>query len=108
MTTATAPTRTLGILEALDYQEHAIVSRAILKKPAGNVTLFAFDAGEGLSEHTCPNESLLHVLEGTAVVTVGGADETVGAGRGIVLPAGVPHAVRATQRFKMLLTIIRA
>lgn len=98
----------VGVAEALDYQPHAIVSRVLLKKPVGNVTLFAFDAAEELSEHTCPYEALLHVLEGAASVTIGGELRTVSSGQAIVLPADVPHAVKAPERFKMLLTIIRA
>jgi quercetin dioxygenase-like cupin family protein len=98
----------LTIAEALDYQPHAVVSRVLLKRPTGNVTLFAFDSGEELSEHTCPYEALLHVLEGSSVVTIGGEPQTVVAGEAIVLPASVPHAVNASERFKMLLTIIRA
>jgi quercetin dioxygenase-like cupin family protein len=96
------------VIESLGYQDHAIVSRVLLKRPAGNVTLFAFDAGEELSEHTSPYEALLHVLEGVSAVSVGGETQTVEAGQAVILPAGVPHAVRAPRRFKMLLTIIRA
>lgn len=107
-TTPAAIPQALNVIQALAYQDRAIVSRVLLKKPAGNVTLFAFEAGEELSEHTCPCEALLHVLEGTATVTIGGAPESVAAGEAIVLPASVPHAVRAPERFKMLLTIIRA
>ena len=105
--TSTAPT-TLAVTEALDYQPHAVVSRVLLKRPSGNVTLFAFDAGEELSEHTCPYEALLHVLEGSSLVTIGGEETVVSAGHAVVLPAGVPHAVKAPEQFKMLLTIIRA
>jgi quercetin dioxygenase-like cupin family protein len=108
MAIASPPSPTTSLAECLEYQDQAIVSRVLLKKPAGNVTLFAFDAGEELSEHTCPYEALLHVLEGAAVVTIAGEPETVEAGQVITLPAGVPHAVRAPRRFKMLLTIVRA
>ncbi len=94
-------------LDALAYQDRAIVSRVLLKKPSGNVTLFAFDAGEELSEHTCPFEALLHVLEGAAEVAIGGERLALSAGQTVVLPADVPHAVRAPERFRMLLTIIR-
>lgn len=94
--------------DSLAYQDHSIVSRVLLKRPAGNVTLFAFDEGEELSEHTCPYEALLHVLDGVGEVTIGGEPHRLSAGQMIVLPAGVPHAVRAPERFKMLLTIIRA
>ena len=92
----------------LNYQDHAVVSRVLMKRPAGNVTLFAFDAEQELSEHTCPYEALLQVLEGSAEVTVGGKPHELAAGEFIVMPAGVPHAVRALEKFKMLLTIIRA
>ena len=99
---------TLLSADVLAYQDHSIVSRVLLKRPAGNVTLFAFDEGEELSEHTCPYEALLHVLDGVGEVTIGGEPHRLAAGQMIVLPAGVPHAVRAPERFKMLLTIIRA
>lgn len=108
MIAAPTSSQSLGVIEALDYQPHAIVSRVLLKRAAGNVTLFAFDAGEELSEHTCPYEALLHVLDGAAIVVIGGEPQTVEAGQAVVLPAGVPHAVNAPERFKMLLTIIRA
>ena len=93
---------------SLDYQEGAIVSRAILKKATGSVTLFAFDGGQGLSEHTAPFDALVHVLEGRAEVRIGGEATVLGAGEAILMPAGVPHAVSAPERFKMLLTMIRA
>jgi quercetin dioxygenase-like cupin family protein len=108
MTAASPAASVLSVAEALDYQPHAVVSRVLLKKPTGNVTLFAFDAGEELSEHTCPYEALLHVLEGASVVKIGGEPHSVLAGEAVVLPAGVPHAVNGSERFKMLLTIIRA
>jgi quercetin dioxygenase-like cupin family protein len=89
-------------------QEGAIVSRQILKAEAGNVTLFAFDAGQELSEHTAPFDALVHLLDGAAEVSISGALFSLRAGEAIILPAGQPHALKATERFKMLLTMIRA
>ena len=90
------------------YQEGAIVSRQITKAEAGNVTLFAFDAGQELSEHTAPFDALVHVLDGTAEIRISGQPYQVQAGQAIIMPANEPHAVKAGQRFKMLLTMIRA
>jgi len=95
----------LGDLVA--FEEGAVVSRALIKKPAGTVTLFAFDAGEGLSEHTAPFDALVYAVEGEADMTVSGEPHRVRSGETITLPAGQPHAVRAIARFKMLLVMIR-
>jgi quercetin dioxygenase-like cupin family protein len=84
------------------------VSRQLAKTPGGSVTVFAFDAGEGLSEHTTPHEALLQVLDGTARVEIDGTDHRVGTGQIIRLPGGVPHAVQAEERFKMLLVMVRS
>ena len=89
------------------YGKGSVVSRTIIDRGAGTVTLFAFDEGEGLSPHTSPYDALLYVTEGEALVTIGGVESRVGAGEAIILPAGHPHAVRALGRFKMLLTMIR-
>lgn len=94
--------------ELLQYQEGSIVSRVLLKNKGGTVTLFAFDQGEGLSEHTAPFEALVFVLEGEAEVEIAGKVCSVRSGETITLPANIPHAVRAATRFKMLLTMIRA
>jgi quercetin dioxygenase-like cupin family protein len=91
----------------VDYQAGSIVSRQIVKDRGGSVTAFAFDAGEGLSEHTTPHEALLQVIDGTARVEIAGKSYDVGAGEIIHLPAGVPHAVQAEERFQMLLVMIR-
>lgn len=91
-----------------DYQPGAVVSRVILKTPSGTVTAFAFDAGEGLTEHTTPVDALVHVVEGEASITIAGAAHTVASGEILRLPGGVPHAVKATTRFKMLLIMIKA
>jgi len=90
------------------YQDGAIVSRQIIKADAGNVTLFAFDVGQELSEHTAPFDALVHVLDGEAEVIIAGRGFHLRTGDAIVLPAGQPHAVKALARFKMLLTMIRA
>ncbi len=89
------------------YQDGSVVSRTIMSEKSGTVTLFAFDEGEYLSEHTAPFNALLQVLDGEAEVTVAGIKSVVGKGEGIILPAGKPHAVKAPARFKMLLTMIR-
>lgn len=94
--------------ELVTYQEGAVVSRIILKKGTGNVTVFAFDRDQGLSEHTTPFDALVHVVEGRAEVTVGGVPHELAAGGMIVMPASVPHALRAPERFKMVLTMIRS
>jgi quercetin dioxygenase-like cupin family protein len=89
-------------------QPNAVVSRALVNKPAGTVTLFAFDAGEGLSEHAAPYDALVHMLEGEAAVRIASQEHAVNAGHIILLPANVPHALRAKTPIKMLLTMIRA
>jgi quercetin dioxygenase-like cupin family protein len=93
--------------DLIDYQPGAVVSRALLKRHAGTVTLFAFDTGEGLSEHTAPYDALLHLVEGRADVTLDGKVLRMEAGELLELPARVAHAVKATERFKMLLIMIR-
>lgn len=90
------------------YQEGAVVSRQITKADAGNVTLFAFDKEQELSEHTAPFDALVHVLEGEAEVTISGQPFILGTGDAIIMPANEPHALKARQKFKMLLTMIRA
>ena len=106
---STAPkAQVLALAEMASYQEGSIVSRQITKAETGNVTLFAFDAGQELSEHTAPFDALVHVLDGEAQIFISGQPFQVRAGDVIILPAGQPHAVKAPQRFKMILTMIRA
>jgi quercetin dioxygenase-like cupin family protein len=93
--------------ELLQYQDGAIVSRVLLKNQGGTVTLFAFDRAEGLSEHTAPFEALVLVVDGEADVEIGGQAHRIRSGETIELPANIPHAVKATTKFKMLLTMIR-
>src|SRR5271157_1095697 len=96
------------VISLVSYQPGSVVSRTIIGDKAGTVTLFAFDGGEGLSEHTAPYDALLHLLEGEAEVTISGKMSRLEQGEAIVLPARKPHAVRASKRFKMLLTMIRS
>ena len=98
----------LPLKQMSDDQEGAIVSRQIVKAEAGNVTLFAFDAGQELSEHTAPFDALVQVLDGQAEIIIAGESFRVGEGEAIILPAAKPHGVKAPERFKMLLTMIRA
>ena len=97
-----------NLASLVSYQSGSVVSRTIINRKSGTVTLFAFDEGEGLSEHTAPYDALVQVLEGEAEVTVAGEKNVVGEGDGIILPAGKPHALKAAKRFKMLLTMVRA
>ena len=96
------------LADLLQYQDGSIVSRVLLKNNGGTVTLFAFDEEEGLSEHTAPFDALVVVLDGKAHVEISGKAYEVSKGETVTLPANQPHAVKATTRFKMLLTMIRA
>lgn len=107
MTTAPA-SQVLPVADLIAYQEGAVVSRQIVKAEAGNVTLFAFDLGQELSEHTAPFDALVHVLDGEVEVRISGKPYPLKAGEAIVMPANEPHALKALTRFKMLLTMIRA
>lgn len=98
----------LHLAELVNYQEGSVVSRQITKADAGNVTLFAFDINQGLSEHTAPFDALVHILEGEAEVRISGTSYQLHAGDAIIMPANEPHALKAIQKFKMLLTMIRA
>lgn len=91
----------------IEYSEDAIVSKTLLDKKTGTLTLFAFDAGQGLSEHTSPYDATVQVLDGEGVLTIGGERVVLRAGQLCIMPANVPHDVRAEQRFKMLLIMIR-
>jgi quercetin dioxygenase-like cupin family protein len=96
------------LVDLLQYQDGSIVSRVLLKNKGGTVTLFAFDVGEGLSEHTAPFDALVVVTDGEADVEIAGKSFRVRQGETIILPANRPHAVRAATKFKMLLIMIRA
>ena len=90
------------------YQEGSVVSKTLIKKDTGTVTLFAFDEGQGLSEHTAPFDALVYVLDGKAEVTIDGRPITVGEGEMLIMPANRPHALSAKERFKMMLVMIKS
>jgi len=107
MSTA-AKSQVLTFTKMADYQEGSVVSRQIAKTDGGNITLFAFDQGQGLSEHTAPFDALVYILEGEAEVTISGKLFELKTGDAILMPANEPHALKAAQRFKMLLTMLHA
>lgn len=92
----------------VDYQEGSIVSKEVIKKDKGTVTLFAFDKGQGLSEHTAPFDALVYVFDGKAEIRISGKPRHLKAGEIIVMPANQPHSLKAIERFKMMLVMIRA
>jgi quercetin dioxygenase-like cupin family protein len=94
--------------ELVTYQNGSVVSRMVVYKPAGTITLFAFDAGEGLSEHTAPYDAIAAIIDGEALVTIAGREFHLVTGQMIIMPANVPHSLRAPERFKMMLTMIHA
>ena len=93
--------------DLVQVSDDSIVSKILLDKPAGSLTLFAFDKGQRLSEHTSPYDAVVQIIEGTAELTIGGRKITADAGQIVIMPAGIPHAVNAPMPFKMLLTMIR-
>jgi len=96
------------LVSLAEYAPDSVVSKTILDKPVGTITLFAFDKGQKLSEHTSPYDAVVQVIDGQVLLTIGGKDVEVLAGEIIIMPANVPHAVAAEEEFKMLLTMIRA
>jgi quercetin dioxygenase-like cupin family protein len=94
--------------DLVDYQVGSIVSRTIIDKPAGTLTLFAFDEGQGLSEHTTPFDALVYVVDGEAEVTISGRPMNVKEGQMVLMPANEPHALKAVKRFKMVLVMIKS
>ena len=104
----TPKSQVLHVAEMVSYQEGSVVSRQMTKAESGNVTLFAFDVNQGLSEHTAPFDALVHILEGEAEVTISGKPFQLKTGDAIIMPANEPHALKAIQKFKMLLTMIRS
>ncbi len=97
----------LNLSEMISYQEGSVVSKEIIKKQAGTVTLFAFDQGQGLSEHTAPFDALVNIIDGQAEVTISGKLLIVKKGEVIIMPANKPHSLKAVERFKMLLVMIK-
>jgi quercetin dioxygenase-like cupin family protein len=100
--------KTLNVTELVDYAEESIVSRVLVANSVGTVTLFAFDAGQDLSEHIAPFDALVQVLDGEGKFVVDGKARRVKAGQLLLMPANVPHAVKAEKQFKMLLTMLRS
>jgi quercetin dioxygenase-like cupin family protein len=100
--------RPLKLAELVDYQTGAVVSRTLVDKKAGTVTLFAFDGGQRLSEHTAPFDAVVNVIDGEAEITISGEAMTLSAGDMVIMPAGAPHSVAAVGPFKMMLTMIRS
>ena len=98
----------LGLEGLVEYQPGSVVSRTLMKKSAGTVTLFAFDEGQGLSEHTAPFDAMVVVLDGEAEITVSGKKHKAGKGEMLIMPGRAPHALSALKRFKMLLVMIRS
>lgn len=98
----------IKLVDLADYQGSSVVSRTVIDKEKGTVTFFAFDEGQGLSEHTAPFDALLYLLEGEAEVVISGKTLNCKEGDMVVMPANKPHALRAVKRFKMLLTMIRS
>ena len=102
------PAKVATLRDMVDYQDGSVVSRTLLDKPTGSVTLFAFDEGQGLSEHTAPFDAMVNILDGEAEITIGGKVFTPGIGEMIVMPADIPHALKAVKKFKMLLVMIKS
>lgn len=94
--------------DSIGYADKAVVSKHILKKETGNISLFAFDKGEGLSEHTAPFDALVFIVDGKAEIIIDGHSHMLEAGESIVMPADIPHALRAPEQFKMVLTMIKS
>lgn len=99
--------KVVGLKELINYQEGSVVSKEIIKKETGTVTLFAFDQGQGLSEHTAPFDALVNIIDGQAEVTISGEPFIVKEGEMIIMPAHKPHALKAAEKFKMLLVLIK-
>ena len=95
------------LADHVEYAADSVVSKTLLDKKTGTLTLFSFDTGQGLSEHTSPYDATVQVLDGEAELTIGGSLVTAKAGQLVIMPAGIPHSLRARQRFKMLLIMIR-
>lgn len=93
--------------DSIHYNDNAIVSKHILKKDNGNVSLFAFDKGEGLSEHSTPFDALVYIVDGKADIIIDGQSHIIEANQSIVMPANIPHALKAIEAFKMVLTMIK-
>ncbi|MGB9936658.1 MAG: cupin domain-containing protein [Methanobacterium sp.] len=98
----------LKIEDLIDYQDGSVVSREIIRKDTGTVTIFAFDKGEGLSEHTAPFDAMVQIIDGKAEITISGNKNVLQKGDMIIMPANEPHALKAIEKYKMILTMIRS
>jgi len=99
--------KNINLIDHIQYAEGAVVSKTLVDKKPGTLTLFAFDAGQGLSEHSAPFDAIVQVLDGEVEINIGGDKVAASAGQLVIMPANVPHSLRAVSRFKMLLTMIR-
>jgi len=98
----------LNLNEIIDYQKDSVVSRTLIKKKTGNVTLFAFDQGQALSEHTAPFDAMAYILDGEAEITISGKAFHLKSGEMIIMPANEPHALKAVNKYKMLLIMVKS
>jgi quercetin dioxygenase-like cupin family protein len=98
----------LNLNKLIDYQEDSVVSRSLIKKKTGNVTLFAFDQGQALSEHTAPFDAMAYILDGEAEITISGKTFHLNTGEMIIMPANEPHALKAVKKYKMLLIMVKS
>lgn len=99
--------KVLNLEEMVEYSSGGVISKQVLKNQSGNITLFSFDKGQGLTEHTAPFDAIVQVLDGEAQITIGGNPNIVRKGESIIMPANVSHALQAIEQFKMLLTMIK-
>jgi len=97
-----------GLDGLIDYQPGAVVSRTLIDKPAGTITLFAFDRGQGLSEHTAPYDAMVEIIDGEGEIKISGQPFNVKKGEMIIMPANQPHALKALSRFKMMLVMVKS
>jgi quercetin dioxygenase-like cupin family protein len=100
--------KVLKVEDLIEYQEGSVVSREIIRKDTGTVTIFAFDKGEGLSEHTAPFDAMVQIIDGKAEITISGKKNVLEKGEMIIMPANEPHALKALEKYKMVLTMIRS
>jgi quercetin dioxygenase-like cupin family protein len=107
MTESLYKAQPVAIKDAIEYASDSVVSKMLIKKEAGNLTLFAFDKGQALSEHTAPFDAAVQILDGIAEIIIGEKSHILKEGKFVIMPADIPHAVKATEKFKMLLTMIK-
>ena len=100
--------KSFKLSDSIDYAVNSVVSKTLIKKSGGNVTLFAFDKDEGLAQHSSPHEALVQILEGKAEIVIGENPYSLQAGESIILPANIPHSLNANEKFKMMLTMIKS